>query len=135
MKISRINYFSEYFSEYFWNTLAFIYQCFLNLHDCTFKETSNLISLLHENLSHHLVNIVSILDIIGNIKLVEAVVWRCSAEKMFLEIFQRSATLLKKRLWQRCYLVNFTKILRAPFLKPPVAASDLCNTDTELCHL
>lgn len=52
----------------------------------------------------------------------------------FCEFYQ-AADLLKKRIWQRCYLVNFTKILRAPFLKPPVAASDLCNTDTELCHL
>ena len=25
------------------------------------------------------------------------------------------ATLLKKRLWHRCFLVNFAKILRAPF--------------------
>ena len=27
----------------------------------------------------------------------------------------RSATLLKKRLWQRCFLVNFAKFLRTPF--------------------
>ena len=56
-------------------------------------------------------------------------------EKVFLEISQnftgkhlcqslifnefghlRSATLLKKRLWHRCFPVNFTKFLRTPFL-------------------
>ena len=36
----------------------------------------------------------------------------------------RPATLLKKRLWHRCFLVNFSKFLRTPFLTetPPVAA-------------
>ena len=29
----------------------------------------------------------------------------------------RPATLLKKRLWHRCFPVNFTKFLRVPFLK------------------
>ena len=29
----------------------------------------------------------------------------------------RPATLLKKRLWHRCFLVNFAKLLRAPFLQ------------------
>ena len=28
----------------------------------------------------------------------------------------RPTTLLKKRLWHRCFLVNFAKFLRAPFL-------------------
>ena len=28
----------------------------------------------------------------------------------------RPATLLKKRLWHKCFLVNFTKFLRTPFL-------------------
>ena len=28
----------------------------------------------------------------------------------------RSATLLKKRLWHRCFPVNFAKFLRTPFL-------------------
>ena len=33
--------------------------------------------------------------------------------------------LLKKRLWHRCFPVNFAKFLKTPFLKrtPPVAAS------------
>ena len=76
----------------------------------------------------------------------EAVVWRCSVEKVFLEISQNShkkacarvvsflskvtgqrpATLLKKRLWHRSFPVNFAKFLRAPFFyrTPPVAASE-----------
>ena len=29
----------------------------------------------------------------------------------------RPATLLKRRLWHTCFPVNFTKFLRAPFLK------------------
>ena len=29
----------------------------------------------------------------------------------------RTATLLKKRLWHRCFPVNFAKFLRAPFLQ------------------
>ena len=29
----------------------------------------------------------------------------------------RSATLLKKRLWRRCFLVNFAKFVRTPFLQ------------------
>ena len=28
----------------------------------------------------------------------------------------RLASLLKKRLWRRCFLVNFAKFLRTPFL-------------------
>ena len=38
----------------------------------------------------------------------------------------RSATLLKKRLWHGCFLVNFMKFLRAPFLQnsPWTTASD-----------
>ena len=68
-------------------------------------------------------------------KLIEAVVRRCSVKKVFLEISQNSqentcvrvsfliklqaapATLLKKRLWHRCFPVNFAKFLRTPFLK------------------
>ena len=60
---------------------------------------------------------------------------RCSAKKVFLEISRNSqettcarisfliklqaapATLLKKRLWHRCFPVNFTKSIRTPFLR------------------
>ena len=63
----------------------------------------------------------------------EAVVRRYSVEKVFLEISQNSqentsaslffnkvaglrpATLLKKRLWHRCFPVDFVKFLRTPF--------------------
>ena len=69
----------------------------------------------------------------------EAVSRRCSVKKVFLKISQnsqentcarvsfliklhaiggvlrRSATLLKKRLWHRCFPVNFPKFSRTPF--------------------
>ena len=63
----------------------------------------------------------------------EAVVRRCSVKRVFLETLQNSqentcarasfliklkarpATLLKKRLWGRCFPVNFVKFLRTPF--------------------
>ena len=64
----------------------------------------------------------------------EAVVQRCSVKKVFLKISQNSqkntcakvsfliklrnlrpATLLKKRLWHRCFPVNFVKFPRTPF--------------------
>ena len=55
----------------------------------------------------------------------DTVVQRCSAEKMFLEILlnsqeNTSARVLKKRLWHRCFLVNFTKFLRTPFFTEPL---------------
>ena len=62
----------------------------------------------------------------------EAVVQRCSVKKVFLEISQglqentcarisfltklKPATLLKTRLWYRCFPMNFVKFLRAPIL-------------------
>ena len=62
---------------------------------------------------------------------IEAVVQRCSVKKVFLEISQNSqentcarssfliklqaSTLLKKRLWHRCFPVNFAVFLR-PFI-------------------
>ena len=64
----------------------------------------------------------------------EAAAKRCAVKKVFLEISQNSqentcarvsffnkvaglrpATLLKKRLWNRCFPANFTKFLRKPF--------------------
>ena len=63
-------------------------------------------------------------------KIIEAVVERCSVKKVFIEISQNSqentsarvsflimlrpATSLKKRLWHRCFPVNF---VRTPFLQ------------------
>ena len=60
----------------------------------------------------------------------EAVVQRCSVKKTFLEISQnsqenscvrvsllkKSTSLLKKRLWHRCFPANFVKFLRTSFL-------------------
>ena len=37
--------------------------------------------------------------------------------KTFLGTMKRTATLLKKRLWYRCFPVNFAKFLRTPFLQ------------------
>ena len=70
----------------------------------------------------------------------EAVAWRCSTKKVFLEILQNSQantrarasfliTLLKKRLWQRYFSVNFAKFLRTPF---PVTAFVICNLPVQL---
>ena len=48
----------------------------------------------------------------------EAVVQRCSVKKVFLKVAGlRPATLLKKRLWHKCFPVNFVKFLRIPFLQ------------------
>ena len=67
----------------------------------------------------------------------ETVVRRCSVKKVFLEILQnsqenncaesllnkfaglRSATLLRKRSWHRCFPVNFAKFLKNTFQKQP----------------
>ena len=53
----------------------------------------------------------------------EAVVKSCSVKKAFLEILQNSlenacarVSFLKKRLWHRCFPVNFAKFLRTSFL-------------------
>ena len=53
-------------------------------------------------------------------KVPEAVTQRCSVRKVFLEIPQNSqentCARAKKRLWHRCFPVNFAKFLRTPFL-------------------
>ena len=66
---------------------------------------------------------------------------RCSIKKAFLKIFAkftgkhlcrslRPATLLKKRLRNRCFPVNFAKFLIRNFEEQiPANASDFCNTD------
>ena len=36
-------------------------------------------------------------------------------ESLFQESFRWPATLLKKRLWHKCFPVNFVKFLRTPF--------------------
>ena len=65
----------------------------------------------------------------------EAVAQTCSVKKVFLEILQNSqestcarvsfliklqalpASLLKKRLWRRCFPLNFAKFLRTSFFR------------------
>ena len=39
------------------------------------------------------------------------------SNNQYIEAVVQSATLLKKRLWHRCFPVNFAKFLRAPFLQ------------------
>ena len=57
----------------------------------------------------------------------ETVIRRCSVKKVFLKISQISQEnhcgrlsfliKLKKRLWHRCFSVNFAKFLRTPFFR------------------
>ena len=57
---------------------------------------------------------------VESVLLKEAVARIRSVKKVFLEISQNSqensATLFKKRLWHRCFPVNFMKFLRTPLL-------------------
>ena len=82
-------------------------------------------------------------------RVLEAVVQRCSVKKVFLEISQnspestcarvsfliklqaRSATLLKKRPWRRCFFCEFCEISKNTFSyrTHPVAASGLSHQD------
>ena len=75
--------------------------------------------------------------------------WRCSIKMMFLKISQNSqentcarvffnkvegfrpATLLKKRLWHRCLLANFAKILKTLFLQ---SSCDNCFDNLSCNH-
>ena len=57
-------------------------------------------------------------------EITEAAVGRCSVKKVFLEISRNAqentsapATLLKKKLWDGCFPVNFAKFLRTSFLQ------------------
>ena len=49
-------------------------------------------------------------------KLIRYHTWQKQSPGVVLLKRLRPATLLKKRLWHRCFPVNFTKILRIPFL-------------------
>ena len=63
---------------------------------------------------------------ISTLYCIEAVAQRCSVKKLFLAISQNSQdytwarvsflTLVKKRLWHRCFPVNFAKFPRTSFL-------------------
>ena len=55
--------------------------------------------------------------------ILEAVVWKCSVEKVFLEIWQNSQ---ENRLWHKHFPENLAKFLRTIFYRTPsVAASDI----------
>ena len=41
----------------------------------------------------------------------------CARVSNLIKLQARPATLLKKRLWNRCFSVNFAKFLRTPFLR------------------
>ena len=41
----------------------------------------------------------------------------CARDSFLIKLQARPATLLKKRLWYRCFPVNFEKFLRTPFLQ------------------
>ena len=45
----------------------------------------------------------------------------------------RPATLLKKRLWRRCFPVNFAKFLKTPFLQN-TSGRLLLNDENVKCH-
>ena len=48
---------------------------------------------------------------------VKCEIWACSKHKQLCRGADlRSATLIKKRLWYRCFPVNFVNFLRTPFL-------------------
>ena len=55
----------------------------------------------------------------------EAVGHRWSVKKGVLRNCLRPSTLLKKRLWHRCFPVNFVKFLRTPFYIELMAASKM----------
>ena len=94
-------------------------------------------------------NYVRVYDLKSNrryiffLKSTEAVAQRCSVKNLFIEISQNSyqntcvrvsffiklqasiCNFIKKRLWHRCFPVNFAKFLRTPiFIEQEVAASD-----------
>ena len=52
-----------------------------------------------------------------------------------LQIGLRPATLLKKRLWDRCFSVNFTKMFRTPFVSERLRWLLLCNVPIIHRHL
>ena len=55
-----------------------------------------------------------------------AIAFRFSHQKYSMKNVLRPATLLKKRLWERCFPVNFAKFLRTPFLQNTSGRLLLC---------
>ena len=54
--------------------------------------------------------------------------WSKNTAKKALFTGLRPATLLKKRLWHRCFSVNFAKFLRTPFSQKTSGLLLLCLT-------
>ena len=55
-----------------------------------------------------------------------AIVFRISHQRYSMKKDLRPAVLLKKRLWHRCFPVNFAKFLRRPFLQNTSGQLFLC---------
>ena len=75
-------------------------------------------SLTYGNYFYLILNLEGLLflldsEIYNVIQWREAVAQTCSGKKVFLAW---PGALLKKRLWQRCFAVNFAKFLTTPFL-------------------
>ena len=86
------------------------------------------------------------------VRILEEVVQRCSANKVLLEISQNSqentrvrvsffkelqampATLLKKRLWHRCFPVNFVTFLRTLFSQNTSGCCCLASSRKEISN-
>ena len=70
--------------------------------------------------TNYLKNVIGLLDptiFVGNTNLFYTEKYAFSVKKELTNISGlRPATLLKKRLWHKCFPVNFAKFLRTPFL-------------------
>ena len=57
----------------------------------------------------------------------------CARVSFLIKLQTRPATLLKKRLWHRCFPVNFVKFLRTPFLQNTTGRLLLISDDSKYC--
>ena len=119
-KVTQINFFKSYKN---WNSSKYLKKVINKKHAAWLIQIELILTRKHGLL----LNSFSIKT--------EAVVRRCSLKKVFLKTSQNSqggkllcqrlflnkvsglrpATLLKKRLWHRCFPVNFAKFSRRPF--------------------
>ena len=51
----------------------------------------------------------------------------CARDSFLIELQTTPATLLKKRLWHRCFPVNFAKLLRTPFPQTSIFRANISN--------
>ena len=92
----------------------------------SFKLRSNKIFLNFKKFNHGVINYIEGANankIVSRIKLILSPVFEQNLvaevfieRKLYWTLF-RPATLLKKRLWHRCFPLNFVKFLRTPFLQ------------------